>query len=206
MAIEIIDTLGQKNNGDFPLVDSNDIKGGYYQVSSIEERDNIPSIRRKIGMKCYVEENDSIYMLKSTLDNSGWEVDNSNSGSETSGECFYEGNEPPEDINLIWFDTTDKSIDEKLDSIIIQEMKSIISAMSAEITYLKEKVEYLWNNQGNGGTLPSEGDCITMEDGNYLLLEDGSRILLETSISEETANILAADNINFYKGGKNGRY
>ena len=55
MAIEIIDTLGQKNNGIFPLVDSNDVKGGYYQVESIEERDSIPAVRRKVGMLCYVE-------------------------------------------------------------------------------------------------------------------------------------------------------
>lgn len=195
MAIEIIDTLSQKNNGDFALVDSNDIKGGYYQVSSIEERDSIPTARRKLGMQCYVE-NDNIYILKNTLENSGWEVNNSG-GSSNGG--FHEGNEPPTDTSLIWYDTSDGSIDEGLDSLIIGELKSIISSLSSEITSLKEKVEYLWDNQGNGGSLPSDGDCLLMEDGSYLLLEDGSRILLEYSISEETAEILAEEKINYVK-------
>ena len=196
MAIEIIDTLSQKNNGDFALVDSNDIKGGYYQVSSIEERDSIPIVRRKLGMQCYVE-NDNIYILKNTLENSGWEVNNSgNNGG------FHEGDEPPIDTNLIWYDTSDGSIDEKLDSLIIEELKSVISSLSSEITSLKEKVECLWNNQGNGGSLPSEpseGDSLLMEDGSYLLLEDGSRILLEYSISQQTAEILAEEKIDYIK-------
>ena len=55
MAIEIIDTLSQKNNGLFPLVDSNDIRGGFYQVETISERDLIPSVRRKEGMLCAVK-------------------------------------------------------------------------------------------------------------------------------------------------------
>ena len=77
MAIEIIDTLGQKNNGIFPLVDANDVKGGYYQVESIEERDNIPTVRRKVGMLCYVENGTDegvIYQLKGGLDNTNWHI------------------------------------------------------------------------------------------------------------------------------------
>ena len=54
MAIELIDQIKQKNNGTFPLIDSNDIKGGYYQVSSIEARDNIPAERIKIGMGGFI--------------------------------------------------------------------------------------------------------------------------------------------------------
>ena len=76
MAIEIIDTLSQKNNGIFPLVDSNDIKGGFYQVDSIEERDLIPSVRRKEGMFCAVK-NDKLYQLISGIDNENWTVFNS---------------------------------------------------------------------------------------------------------------------------------
>ena len=40
MAVKIADTL--KAMGVFPVVDTNDIKGGYYQVDTIQERDNIP--------------------------------------------------------------------------------------------------------------------------------------------------------------------
>ena len=80
MAIEIIDTLGQKNNGEFPLVDSNNIKGGYYQVDTIEERNGIPSVRRKEGMLCYVK-NDKIYQLVGGIENEHWIVFNSGTGS-----------------------------------------------------------------------------------------------------------------------------
>lgn len=41
MGIEIIDTLVQKNGRNFPLVDTNNIKGGFHQVNTITERDNI---------------------------------------------------------------------------------------------------------------------------------------------------------------------
>ena len=65
MAVEIIDTLGQKNNGEFPLVDSNDVKGGFYQVNTLRERDDIPTVRIKLGMICYVKSEDTTYQLKS---------------------------------------------------------------------------------------------------------------------------------------------
>lgn len=73
MGIEIIDTLSQKNNGSFPLVDSNDIRGGFYQVDSIEERDLIPSVRRKEGMLCAVK-NDKLYQLVGGIENINWVV------------------------------------------------------------------------------------------------------------------------------------
>lgn len=71
MAIEIIDTLSQKNNGSFPLVDSNDIRGGFYQVDTIEERDLIPLVRRKEGMLCAVKQN-GMYQLLGGIDNECW--------------------------------------------------------------------------------------------------------------------------------------
>jgi hypothetical protein len=104
MAIEIIDTLGQKNNGEFPLVDSNDIKGGYYQVISIEERDSIPSIRRKEGMLCYVK-NDKIYQLLNGIANENWTVFYSNSRN------IYVGEEvPQEDDAFVWIDISDTDV------------------------------------------------------------------------------------------------
>lgn len=145
-----------------------------------------------VNLSNYKTETDnSISTVKDTLDKL----------VETSG-SVYEGEEPPEDTNLIWYDTSDKSIDEKLDSLIIQELKNIISTLSVEISTLKEKVEYLWNNQGNGGSLPSnpsDGDSLLMEDGSYLLLEDGSKILLEYLISEQTIEILAEEKIDYIK-------
>lgn len=54
MAIEVISQFKQKNNGKFPLVDSNDIKGGLYIVDTIQEMSNIPIERRTDGMLVFV--------------------------------------------------------------------------------------------------------------------------------------------------------
>ena len=61
MAIEVIGEIRQKNNLKFPIVDSNNVKGGFYQVSSLVDRNEIPNERRKEGMICYVEETDEYY-------------------------------------------------------------------------------------------------------------------------------------------------
>lgn len=68
MGIEIIDTLVQKNGRKFPLVDSNNLKGGFHQVNTIGERDEIPEEFKKVGMYCYSKEdpdNFHLYQLQS---------------------------------------------------------------------------------------------------------------------------------------------
>ena len=37
MGVQIISELVQKNNRDFPIVDSNNIRGGCYQVNTLDE-------------------------------------------------------------------------------------------------------------------------------------------------------------------------
>lgn len=56
----------------FPTHYSNYGAGGWHEVNSISERDQIPEDRRRIGMAVYVAENDSIYILKNNLSNSSW--------------------------------------------------------------------------------------------------------------------------------------
>lgn len=56
MAIYLIDTLKQKNNQSFPIADVNDLKGGFYQVDTIEERNIIPQSRIREGMLCFVKQ------------------------------------------------------------------------------------------------------------------------------------------------------
>lgn len=65
MAIELISEIIQKNEGKFPLLDSNNLRGGLYFVNSINERDSIPSDRTKAGMLCYVKDDDTYYKLLS---------------------------------------------------------------------------------------------------------------------------------------------
>lgn len=63
MAIELISEIVQKNNQDFPLIDSNNVRGGVYSVQSVSDRDSIPDKRKKSGMLCYVIETDKYYKL-----------------------------------------------------------------------------------------------------------------------------------------------
>ena len=84
MGVEIIDQLTQKNNGKFPIVDSNNVKGGYYQVNTLEERNNIPMERRKEGMLCWVK-NFSTYILSGGITNNNWQVFETSSGGSGSG-------------------------------------------------------------------------------------------------------------------------
>lgn len=54
MAVELISEIIQKNGQDFALVDANNIRGGFYQVDTMEERNAIPNKRKKNGMLCFV--------------------------------------------------------------------------------------------------------------------------------------------------------
>lgn len=68
MAITLISGLKQANGGVFPLIDSNDIQGGLYSVSTADEVELIPSVRLKEGMLCWVEELEEFKQYK----NSAW--------------------------------------------------------------------------------------------------------------------------------------
>lgn len=61
MGIPLISNIEQANNGEFWLVDSNAIYGGLYHVNVPAERDSLPTQRLKVGMLCYVLEEDTYY-------------------------------------------------------------------------------------------------------------------------------------------------
>ena len=73
MSIEIIAKLKAKNNGQFALLDDIDLKGGYRVVDNLTERNNIPSDKRKVGMRVVVISTDIVYVLNSDLIT--WSVD-----------------------------------------------------------------------------------------------------------------------------------
>lgn len=60
-------------NGSFPVIDGNDIKGGFYIVDTIEERDSIPAANRKIGLPCYVINQNMYYRLRDGITNDCWD-------------------------------------------------------------------------------------------------------------------------------------
>ena len=67
MAIELIDTVRPKNNQPFPIVLSEDIKGGLQYAINYDGMLSIPLGRRSAGMLCYVAQ-DQFYCLEEDLD------------------------------------------------------------------------------------------------------------------------------------------
>lgn len=65
----------KQNGGDFALLDSRNLRGGFMQVSTIEERDNIIPDKLLKGMHCYVEETEEIFEWKGN----NWVIFNVNS-------------------------------------------------------------------------------------------------------------------------------
>ena len=124
MAIEIIDTLGQKNNGEFPLVDSNDIKGGFYQVDTVNERDLIPSVRRKEGMLCAVK-NDKVYQLVGGISNEYWVVFNASSSGGFSGDYNDLTNKPIIPVVDVDKEYVDSELSRKIDNVILTDDNSL---------------------------------------------------------------------------------
>lgn len=50
-----------QNGGDFALLDSSNVRGGFMQVDTLQERDSIIPDKLKKGMHCYVEEEEQIF-------------------------------------------------------------------------------------------------------------------------------------------------
>lgn len=178
MSIEIIDTLKQKNNKYFPLVDSNDLQGGYYQVRTHEEMTTIPDVRQKQGMLCYVQDEELIYILKT----SGWEVFEVSGGSD-DGANHPISSEPPEDLNAIWLDSSSHAVSNSFNHLLIAEFQTLLTTMQQQIAQLEARVSYL---ELNGSLTPSPlppGTGGSNENGGVLLLESGDLLLWETGDS-----------------------
>ena len=53
-----------QNGGDFALLDSSNLRGGFIQVKTIEERDSIIPDKLRINMLAFVEEDQRIYRYR----------------------------------------------------------------------------------------------------------------------------------------------
>ena len=213
MAIELIGTLKQKNNGEFGLIDSNDIIGGFYQTSTLSERNNIPAVRRKEGMFCWVAGTTrKLYHLVGGIENNNWQEFKSGTGdSGSSGGTVIDGyahiwvgDTPPEDTSMIWLDTrSDGILDDETDINTVNKLISRIAELENTVMLLAKRVAYLEENGvvipgGGGNTGDTSENIILLEDGTEILLEDGTPLLLEESNSGSntkiTNGILLEDN------------
>lgn len=201
MAIEIIDTLKQKNNGTFGLVDSNDIIGGFYQTDNITERNSIPLNRRKEGMFCWVKEEKKVFQLVDGLTNECWIE--FKSGSSNGGGTIIDGyahiwigDKPPEDKNMLWLDTnSDGILEDETDIETVKKLLNKISDLEIKISLLTKRVAYLEEHGVVNPDKPDKPDTpisigLLLEDGTPLLLEDGTPLLLEEEKSEGSSNVI----------------
>lgn len=196
MAIELISTIKPKNNGEFPIVEANDIKGGYYSVASIEERDRIPVGRRQPGMLCYVL-GDKIYKLNDDL-NTWNELKTGGGGEVVESNNIWIGTQPPtEEGYKLWIDISDEVLDETFSSAVINEFKNIISSLTTRVIQLEKEVEYLKANGGGSGggdiidpDIPSTttATIMTFEDGSIMTFEDGSIMCFDIDENISTTN------------------
>ena len=215
MAIEIISTLKQKNNGKFGLIDSNDVIGGFYQTDTLDERDSIPSARRKEGMFCWVGGNvKKVFQLVDGLTNDCWiefKSGSSDEGTIVDGYShIWVGTSPPEDTSMIWLDTrSDGILDDETDIETVNKLISRIGELENTIALLAKRVAYL---EENGVVIPGGGgntseNVILLEDGTEILLEDGTPLLLEEdnsgSNTEITNGILLEDNTHILLNDNN---
>ena len=209
MAIEIISTLKQKNNGEFGLIDSNDIIGGFYQADTLDERNSIPFTRRKEGMFCWVGSNvNKVFQLVGGITNDCW-IEFKSGSSDSGGTTIdgyshiWVGDTPPEDTNMIWLDTrSDGILDDETDIETVNKLISRIGELENTVSLLIKRVAYLEQNgvviPGGGNTGDTSENIILLEDGTEILLEDGTPLLLEENNSgsntEITNGILLEDN------------
>lgn len=94
------------------------------------------------------------------------------------------GEEPPENNNMVWVDTTsDGVVEDKNDVSLLYQLLDKFAEMQNEITTLKKRVKYL---EENGVFDPGTGDedDDTSEDFDIILLEDGSSLMLEDDSGE----------------------
>lgn len=113
-------------------------------------------------------------------------------GAKVKG--YYIGTTPPEDVELLWIDTNSNSIDESLNSLIIEELKSIITTQNEKILMLENRVTYL-ETYGGGTIKPANTNYIILEDGSCLLLEDGQKLSIEqTDITITVTNLVTSEN------------
>ena len=62
--IELIGQLKPKNNGNFPIADVNDLRGGYIQLEEYIELSSLPEGKLREGMLAYVDQTGHIYQYK----------------------------------------------------------------------------------------------------------------------------------------------
>ena len=85
MSIPIISEFVPVSSGNFPVVDVGNVRGAYWSVPTISDRDAISLNNRKIGMRVHVQDLDRDYRLVGGIQNSDWAILSSSNSYYATG-------------------------------------------------------------------------------------------------------------------------
>ena len=169
-------------NGSFPVIDGNDIKGGFYIVDTIEERDSIPAANRKIGLPCYVVNKNMYYRLRGGITNDcwdDWDLDNNgviinNKGETVKKDVILDIDHSHDHIHC----TTLK--DENGDKYHIETNTDLVQTNQNK--NLTELLNYIIDKIEETNDIPVESVKL---DNNFLIVKQDSIIKLKVKVLPE---------------------
>lgn len=94
---------------------------------------------------------------------------------------------PPENTDLIWIDTNN-DVKDYNSTITMDALFQTLQVFYQEILDLKDRVKYLEEHGGGGGTIVVTRDSLLLENGEKLILEDGTELLLESDTGGTVIN------------------
>ena len=199
-------------NGSFPVIDSNDIKGGFYIVDTIEERDSIGTLNRKIGLLCYVVEKNMYYRLRNGITNDNWDdldLDNNgiiinNKGQEVKKDVILDIDHSHDNIHCTVLKDEDDNkyhIETNTDLVMTSNNKTLTELLN----YIVEKIEDTNDmpiesiNLNNNFLIIKEGETFKFKP--QVLPEDNTEKLIWTSQDKSIATISQDGILNAIKPG-----
>lgn len=175
------------------------------KLSSVQTYDQLLAIDTSTlmdGAIAYVIEDKKYYSYTSGV----WELMTTGSdGTSLDGYShIWVGPTPPEDVNMIWIDTSSDGIaDSENDYKTLLNLLDQVAEMQIEIINLKDRVRYLEENgvvvdpdyPGDSDEPSYDGyDIVLLEDGLELLLEDGTPLILEIQTEKPVGDTLLFEN------------
>ena len=184
------------------------------RIASVQSFENLPTNDSLIDGAIRYVINDKKYYSYTTAE--GWQemvTSGDGSGGDHGDDPYshiWIGEEPPEDSNMVWIDTTSDGIVEGTDDVsLLYQLMEKFAQMQNEINTLKKRVKYLEENgvfvpddEPDQPEVEDEPDYILFEDGSELLLEDDSGgLLLEVQIDDSVVEEEDEDDIILFEDG-----
>ena len=205
-----------KGQGMFQYVEGtwNTFSQSSYVVNTYEEMLELDTTLLTLGTICYVVESGIYY-----LSTDGWRGFNTGGTSQGNITGYHIGTTPPTNIDLIWIDTTYKELDSTLDSVVLDEFRTIFSELTSTINTLRKEVairtntiegltssnnnlkqtitkleDRIYNLENNISIDKGDTLSILTEDGSPLLCEDGAYLFMDIIQSVPSGTLLTEDN------------